>query len=238
MSVTVAKVRRIDWLRNAAGLVDINYWKGTLEPRPTVDWYLNSMTAAIEEAVEESGSDQVCLLAHSAGGWLARVWMLENGVEAVDTMITLGSPLQPPPEGVIDQTRGILTWVTANSPGAFHPEVRYVCLTGKFLEGRALGDGEAAWAERITGLGYKQVYGSAEVWGDGITPVPVGQLEGAECVELEGVYHSPLGAAEGRPWYGTPDVLEQWVDYIDLPKRGGVKATSLFQKAKNAFGGK
>ena len=39
-------------------------------------------------------------------------------------------------------------------------------------------------------------------------------------------------------WYGTPDVLEQWVDYIDLPKRGGVKATSLFQKAKNAFGGK
>lgn len=37
--VNVAEVTRIDWLRNAAGLVDINYWKGTLTPRPTVDWY-------------------------------------------------------------------------------------------------------------------------------------------------------------------------------------------------------
>ncbi len=36
--VSVASVTRIDWLRNAAGLADINYWKGTLQPRPTVDW--------------------------------------------------------------------------------------------------------------------------------------------------------------------------------------------------------
>ena len=34
----VAKVSRIDWLRNAAGLVDPNYWKGTLQPRPVLDW--------------------------------------------------------------------------------------------------------------------------------------------------------------------------------------------------------
>jgi len=25
-------------LRNAAGVVDSNYWKGTLNPRPVVDW--------------------------------------------------------------------------------------------------------------------------------------------------------------------------------------------------------
>ncbi|KAK3007483.1 hypothetical protein RJ639_013582 [Escallonia herrerae] len=35
----VAKVSRIDWLRNAAGLVDPNYWRGTLRPRPVLDWY-------------------------------------------------------------------------------------------------------------------------------------------------------------------------------------------------------
>ncbi|KAK2991567.1 hypothetical protein RJ640_026070 [Escallonia rubra] len=35
----VAKVSRIDWLRNAAGLVDPNYWSGTLRPRPVLDWY-------------------------------------------------------------------------------------------------------------------------------------------------------------------------------------------------------
>ncbi|KAG9133869.1 hypothetical protein Leryth_017949 [Lithospermum erythrorhizon] len=34
----VAKVSRIDWLRNAAGLADPNYWRGTLSPRPVLDW--------------------------------------------------------------------------------------------------------------------------------------------------------------------------------------------------------
>lgn len=35
----IAKVSRIDWLRNAAGLADANYWRGTLRPRPVLDWY-------------------------------------------------------------------------------------------------------------------------------------------------------------------------------------------------------
>lgn len=42
-AVEVAEVARADWLRNAAGLTDMNYWKGTLNPRPTVDWYLNKV---------------------------------------------------------------------------------------------------------------------------------------------------------------------------------------------------
>ncbi|KAM5554374.1 hypothetical protein ABKV19_022648 [Rosa sericea] len=37
VSTVVAKVARIDWLRNAAGLVDPNYWRGTLSPRPVLD---------------------------------------------------------------------------------------------------------------------------------------------------------------------------------------------------------
>ena len=35
----IAKVSRLDWLRNAAGLVDPNYWRGTLRPRPVLDWF-------------------------------------------------------------------------------------------------------------------------------------------------------------------------------------------------------
>lgn len=34
-----AAVTRLDWLRNAAGLRQIEYWTGKLQPRPTVDWY-------------------------------------------------------------------------------------------------------------------------------------------------------------------------------------------------------
>ena len=38
LSVQTAAVTRADWLRNAAGLRQIEYWKGTLQPRPVVDW--------------------------------------------------------------------------------------------------------------------------------------------------------------------------------------------------------
>lgn len=36
--VHTAAVTRVDWLRNAAGLRQAEYWKGTLQPRPVVDW--------------------------------------------------------------------------------------------------------------------------------------------------------------------------------------------------------
>lgn len=35
----VAAVSRLDWFRNAAGLVDPAYWRGRLRPRPVLDWY-------------------------------------------------------------------------------------------------------------------------------------------------------------------------------------------------------
>ena len=87
--------------------------------------------------------------AHSAGGWLARVWMQQNGArtapllfrtpcisaltrthppllsragcEDLEVVLSLGSPLRPPPSGipgVFDQTRGILTYVDRECPGA------------------------------------------------------------------------------------------------------------------------
>ena len=36
--VETAKIARLDWGRNALGLLDVNYYRGTLQPRPVVDW--------------------------------------------------------------------------------------------------------------------------------------------------------------------------------------------------------
>ena len=41
------------------------------------------------------------LLAHSAGGWLARVYLLGFGTAGIDRLVTLGSPHQPPPKAGI-----------------------------------------------------------------------------------------------------------------------------------------
>lgn len=66
-------------------------------------------------------------VAAQAGGWMGRVYMLDFGTAGIDRFVSLGSPHNPPPKdvpGVVDQTRGILTWVEANCPGAHHDSVR------------------------------------------------------------------------------------------------------------------
>lgn len=218
-SVTVAEVRRPDWLRNAAGLVDVNYWKGTLEPRPTVDWYLGRIGDAIVIAKQKSGSDKVRLVAHSAGGWMARVYLSDFGCAEVCHFVSLGSPLKSVPSdvpGVVDQTRGILSFVEANCdlPVVLNEKgVRVTCLAGKWLEGSA--EFEMASPQNfLIGQGYKQVCGYSDVWGDGITPVAAAHLEGADNIILNGAFHTPVGSSDARPWYGTPEILGQWVEVL------------------------
>ena len=219
-SVTVARVARPDWLRNAAGLADLNYWKGTLQPRPTVDWYLGRIDDAIAQAKARSGAGKVSLVAHSAGGWMARVYLEDFGTASVRQLVSLGSPLNSVPKdvpGVVDQTRGILTFVESRCASVAELAARGVavtCLAGKWLEGADTLEGLGNASNFFVGQGYKQVCGSSVAWGDGITPVVTAQLEGAENVVLEGVFHTPLGASESRPWYGTPAVLDRWVEKI------------------------
>jgi len=198
--VHTAAVRRIDWARNAAGLLDTNYWKGTLQPRPTVDWYLDLISKAIDQAQSQSNGAPITLLAHSAGGWLGRLFMLDYGTAGIQAFCSLGSPHLPPPPGVIDQTRGILTYINQATPGAYHQQnnnniesVKYTTIAGKFIKGSPL-TGPGSWQSRIVGAGYQQVCGEVEVWGDGVVPVASAHLEGARNITLENCYHSPLGA--------------------------------------------
>lgn len=219
LAVATAQVSRPDWLRNAAGLTTWDYWRGTLQPLPTVDWYMQRISAALADVEQEVGSGPVTLLAHSAGGWLSRVFLLEAGVGAVDRLVTLGSPHNPPPMGVADQTRGILNHVSATTPGNFHEQIAYVSVAGKWVKGARLREKGATWGQKVAGAGYAQVCGDASVWGDGITPVDCAHLTGAKQITLEGVYHSPLGAvlpaadgsSVGRPWYGSPSIVSRWV---------------------------
>ncbi|XP_047340348.1 uncharacterized protein LOC124943936 [Impatiens glandulifera] len=231
IQTVVAKVSRIDWLRNAAGLVDPNYWRGTLRPRPVLDWYLKRVDEAVCEAKELAQGGTLSLVGHSAGGWLARVYMEEyETASRVSLLLTLGTPHLPAPKGipgVIDQTRGLLNYVEKNcSKPVYTPELRYVCVAGRYLQGaRLFGNSDVevdmvpkpvpTFRERFVGQGYKQVCGEANVWGDGIVPETWAHLEGAMNISLDGVYHSPVGSDElSRPWYGSPTVVEQWVQYL------------------------
>jgi hypothetical protein len=64
-------------------------------------------------------------------------------------------------------------------------------------------------------LRFCQVCGQADVWGDGVVPEVSAHLEGALNISLDGVYHSPVGSDDTiRPWYGSPGVLEQWIEHL------------------------
>ncbi|KAL3815176.1 hypothetical protein ACJIZ3_016444 [Penstemon smallii] len=138
----IANVSRIDWLRNAAGLLDSNYWRGTLRPRPVLDWYLQRVEEAVIEAKELAQASTVSLIGHSAGGWLARVYLQEFGLSDVSLLLTLGTPHLAPPKGVsgvIDQTRGLLDYVEKNCAKAVDtPQLRYVCIAGRYIRGARL----------------------------------------------------------------------------------------------------
>ena len=218
-NVHVIDVARVDWLRNAAGLLDRNYWAGTLKPRPTVDWYLNKVKAKVDLVKESTGGGPISFVAHSAGGWLGRTYLvtMESPEDAgVDCFVSLGSPHTPPPKdvpGAIDQTRGILTWVNAETPGAFHEGVKYVTVCGQCIRGRRFDAEGATFEEKITGQGYKQVCGSADASGDGIVPSRAAHLSGALQINLEGVYHSPIGRGE-RKWYGDAVIVDEWLEHL------------------------
>ena len=79
---------------------------------------------------------------------------------------------------VVDQTRGILTWVEQTCPGNFHSSIEYVTVAGKYIQGAGLRDKGASIAQKVCGAGYQQVCGDARVWGDGITPIVAAHLPG------------------------------------------------------------
>lgn len=144
----------------------LQYWKGTLKPRPTVDWYLNKLDSAVDAAKRATRGGRVALLAHSAGGWLGRVYMRDFGSFGIESFTTLGAPHRPPPPGALDQTRGILTFCEQAVPGAFHDSVRYTTVAGKLIKGADF-EGEGSIEQKLVGAGYAQICGEAGVWGDG-----------------------------------------------------------------------
>lgn len=147
----------------------------------------------------------------------------------IDRFVSLGSPHLAPPAGVIDQTRGILTRVNQDCPGAYHDKVQYVTVAGRYIKGAALDDSSASIAAKIAGAGYQQTCGRADAEGDGIVPVDIAHLDGAVNLTLDGAYHSPLGASKDRRWYGTPEIASRWIDAVDGTMAGLASSDGILE---------
>lgn len=191
-------------------------WLPTLGGRSMLP-ILGQLDQTVKRVIAETGSDRINLVGHSAGGWIARIYLggksysvhpgdagkvcLWEAYPLIKTLVTLGTPH-------ISQerwTKRNLDFVKTNYPGAFYPSVRYVCVAGKAVYG------QRNWQGWFTYSSYELTCGLGECWGDGVTPVEAAHLEGAENLTLAGVMHSPR---PGVTWYGSPEPLQTWAAYL------------------------
>jgi pimeloyl-ACP methyl ester carboxylesterase len=191
-------------------------WFPTLGGRSVVP-IIKMLDRTVKETMERYGTSEVNLIAHSAGGWISRIYMGEKPYDIhgdatgeaatwkahryVNTLITLGTPHRSQERW----TKKNLNFVENNYAGAFHANVRYVCVAGKAVYGKKrLGSWLAYQSYLLTG-------GEGNTWGDGIVPIDCAHLEGATNITLEGVWHSPKSP---NIWYGSSESLKAWIDYL------------------------
>ncbi len=60
--------------------------------------YLKRIDDAVNLVKTQTDGAPITLLAHSAGGWLSRVYLLSKGTTGIDRLVTIGSPHSPPPQ--------------------------------------------------------------------------------------------------------------------------------------------
>jgi pimeloyl-ACP methyl ester carboxylesterase len=190
-------------------------WWITIGGRPVTP-ILEILDQTIRNVLRETQADQVNLIGHSAGGWIARIYLGEesycdriwSGRSLVKTLITLGTPHTSQERW----TRSNLDFVNSAYPGAFCSEIEYMCVAGKALYG------QPSWrlGQWFTYQSYQLTCGQGNCWGDGVTPIESAHLAGAKNLILENVQHSPrpLQAGTQHQWYGSLEVVCQWIDHL------------------------
>jgi pimeloyl-ACP methyl ester carboxylesterase len=201
----VANISRGDW------------WKAkTNNYQP----HLLAVDKVVEQARRATGSDKVWLMCHSAGGVMARLWMgIEpfgphafGGFEKVRGVIFLGTPYRS------EETRlkPSLDFATQFYPGAYHPNIKYVSLIGKAVQGRPFRTGSIE--EWIAYRSYRVLHPHhPQQWGDGIITVSSAHIPGADNYVLPGIYHVPV---LGKPSYSAPSALAIWSRYLNRTEEG------------------
>ncbi|MGF1574722.1 MAG: esterase/lipase family protein [Cyanophyceae cyanobacterium] len=192
-------------------------WLPTVGGR-SINPILARLDQTIRATLADFGTPKVNLVAHSAGGWISRIYLgslpyyqqIWAGADRVSALISLGTPHTSQERWTLKN----LNFVNDNYPGSHCPGVRYVCVAGRAIQGQRLS--WQAWRQgQITGStwiayeSYKLTCGIGDSWGDGITPIGAAHLVGADNLTLEGVYHSPR-----QRWYGSVEVIKDWVDHL------------------------
>ena len=209
----------VSYRRLARILADLSGSEVHIASITPLDWILGrirgygqlvfEVATTVDKALLESDSDKAVLVAHSAGGVLARVYLGGDppyggrryaGHRRVSHLITLGTP-----HNVLNEGR--LTPIAEADklfPGALHKPkgLRYFCVAGAAVDGAVSSKARKR---------YERFVGDGRVKGDGEVPVETALLSGAEPLVLDHVYHGRLHSFRRNRWYGSDrETVERW----------------------------
>ena len=237
-AVRVARVERNDWFVGILrGIFTRGFWMNACTTRESYGWYLERVDEAVREALRENpGATGVDLVAHSAGGWLARAFiggalaLNEKGAERsanelrrderVRRLVCLGTPHEQGAKS--DPTRGASKWVNETWPGAYYePDVTYACVTGRAVIGNA--SAEPKTVGKYAAGSYAVVGGGDGdgVEGDAVVPNSAAlALKGAKMIVVDGCWHSmstvgTFDQPSEHAWYGSDVVVDRWLKVLE-----------------------
>ena len=193
-------------------------WAPSLLLGAPFTWYLDKLDRLARDLADEG---VVSVVGHSAGGWLARIWLASEvyngkayraGSLDVEALVTLGTPhlsVEEYPFGrVRERRRGEKAAMSEKARGSS------LCFANEFASAEAIGvkvvsvagksaEANGSWFARAS---YRATCRRGDVVGDGVTPVESALLSGADHLVLDGVTHGPSTPM----WYGDDKVVEKW----------------------------
>ena len=184
------------------------YWIPTVGGR-SIAPILEKLDQTVNQELEKSGASKVNIIAHSAGGWLSRIYLGDrpyydkvwNARYKVAKLVCLGTPQRSLEPWSLPN----LGFVNDNYPDAFYDDIEYICVAGNAVQGKKYTPKQ--W---LAYSSYELTIGQGDVWGDGIIPIEAAYLDGAKNMAIDGVYHSPRSGK----WYGSQEVVDIWAEYL------------------------
>ena len=195
LSATVVPLKWWDWVPTVGGR--------SIAP------ILEKLDQTVNQELEKSGASKVNIIAHSAGGWLSRIYLGDrpyydkvwNARSKVAKLICLGTPQRSLEPWSLPN----LGFVNDNYPDAFYDDIEYICVAGNAVQGK-----KSTPKKWLAYSSYELTIGQGDVWGDGIIPIEAAYLDGAKNMAINGVYHSPRSGK----WYGSQEVVDIWAEYL------------------------
>jgi pimeloyl-ACP methyl ester carboxylesterase len=203
--VAIAPINSLEWLQ----VMLSNDYSGLLR----------ALHSGILDTLRSTHRDQLQLIAHSAGGVLARIYLGDqpygdnqtayHGTRYVSRLVTLGTPHWTTRAGRrAGQTQ--IAFANQHYPGAFHPTVNYASVGSRAI----LGNRQGSKLERSASEAYGMLSEDSEVPGDGIIPLENALLAGGQQIVMDDLRHD---RRDGHHWYGQ-DVatIRRWWEQLAM----------------------